>query len=394
MNALLPSIWLIVLIAGMPLLSETIYTSSLPSIATALNTSAPMMEYTLTIYLASFSIGVLAWGKFSDKFGRKPGILIGLVIFILGTLGCYCSQSITVLMISRFVQGFGGSVGSVLSQAICRDAFHGSALGRAYSSVASALAVFPALGPGIGGIIAEHLGWRSIFIFIFIFALLLSIMIIYRLPETHHSEKRSSVSLFKVALSLLRDRKVLGFGLLVAGCNGILFSYYAEGPFYLIKMLGLTPSQYGLSFIGLAFFTMLGGLTSKRLQHRLSSIKIMNYGLLIILLATSLSSVVIILHNIFNEIPSMILIVLILLTLMGAAFGICMVTSNALALALIDYKWCIGTASSLFGFFYYFIISLFTLGMGALHNGTLLVMPLYFLSISLFMYFVKKLMIK
>ena len=71
-----------------------------------------------------------------------------------------------------------------------------------------------------------------------------------------------------------------------------------------------------------------------------------------------------------------------------------MATSNALALALTDYKWCIGTASSLFGFFYYCLISLFTLGMGFLHNGTLLPMPLYFFCIGLFMLIVQRTMIK
>ena len=70
---------------------------------------------------------------------------------------------------------------------------------------------------------------------------------------------------------------------------------------------------------------------------------------------------------------------------MMITLGLGMTTGNALALALVDYKWCIGTASSLFGFFYYAVISLFTLGMGILHNGTLMPMPLYFLGISLFM---------
>jgi hypothetical protein len=75
-------------------------------------------------------------------------------------------------------------------------------------------------------------------------------------------------------------------------------------------------------------------------------------------------------------------------------FGICMATSNALALALVDYKWCTGTASSLFGFFYYLFISLFTFGMGSLHNGTLLAMPVYFFGLSCFMLLVEKCMIR
>jgi len=74
-------------------------------------------------------------------------------------------------------------------------------------------------------------------------------------------------------------------------------------------------------------------------------------------------------------------------------FGICMASTNALALALVDYKWCVGTASSLFGFFYYTGISLFTLGMGSFHNGTLFPMPFYFLAISLLMLFMQRIVL-
>lgn len=390
----LPAIWLIVLIVGLPQLSETVYTPSLPDIADTLQTTEAMVEYTLTIYLFGFALGTLFWGKLSDKLGRKPCIIAGLVTFIAGCVGCYFSSSIEMLMISRIVQAFGGSIGSVLGQALCRDAFHGPALGRVYSAVGSALALFPALGPLCGGLIAEMFGWRNIFIFLTIFAFLITFVVTVRLPETHPHASRKSVSIITIAMQLLVDKKVKGFGLIVAGANGILFSYFAEGSFYLIKGLGLSPSHYGLSFTLIALSSMLGGMFSKKLHNKYSSQEIMSYGLLIITCATTIFSLIAIINYNVVNIPAYLMIGITIFSQMICSFGICMATSNALALALVNYKHAIGTASSLFGFFYYCVISLFTFFMGFLHNGTLLPMPLYFLCLSCFMLIVNRVYLK
>lgn len=390
---LLPAIWLIVIIVGLPQLSETIYTPSLPSIASSLHTTPSMVEYTLTIYLLGFAIGTLIWGNASDKWGRKPCVIVGLIIFLLGCVGCYFAFSINHLLISRFIQALGGSVGSVLGQAICRDVFQGPALGKIYAVVGGALAIFPAIGPIIGGVIAENFGWFNIFLFLIVVTLALLVIIIYWLPETHHPENRATVSIINVVLSLAKNKKVIGFGILVGGCNGISFSYFAEGSFYLIKLLGLSPSQYGMSFLLLAGSTFSGGLLSKKLHSTQTPYQIITKGVIIILIASALFSGAAYYSSFINPLSKASMIGVTIGMQMMLMFGICLVTSNALALALTDYKWCIGTASSLFGFFYYVLISLFTLIMSYLHNGTLLPMPFYFLSISLLMLLVSNLLI-
>lgn len=384
-SKLKPGIWLIVLLIGLPQLSETVYSPFLPSIALSLQTSESLVEYTLTIYLLGFAIGTLFWGKISDDFGRKPCVILGLFIFIIGCLGCYLSATIQMLMLSRLVQAFGGSIGSVLGQAICRDAFQGADLGRVYSTTGSARSVFPALGPLFGGIVAQNFGWENIFTFLILFAIILAYCIFWKLPETHHRSLRKKIAPMQILSLLSQDKKVIGFAFIIAGCNGILFSYFAEGPFYLINILGLSPSKYGLSFILIASATMGGGLLSRFLQSYQSSKKIMKIGVYSIFFSTVFFSIFILTQHVLKIFSQEVLIGITIFSQMICAFGTCMAGSNALSLALKDYKYAIGTASSFFGFFYYLLISLVTFIMGFLHNGTLLPMPIYFLGISALM---------
>ncbi len=134
-----------------------------------------------------------------------------------------------------------------------------------------------------------------------------------------------------------------------------------------------------------------GGMLSRKLHDTHTSQRIMVYGLKIIFGGTLFFSSVIVLQT-WLPVPRELLIAVTVVSQTILVFGVCMASTNALAVALVDYKWCVGTASSLFGFFYYIGISLLTLGMGSLHNGTLFPMPFYFLAISLLMLLVQRLL--
>lgn len=379
-GAMMPPVWLVVLIAGLPLLTETVYTPSLPDIARELSVSDSWAEYTLSIYLLGFAVGVFIWGKLSDLYGRKPFILIGMAIYLMGCAGCYFSDTITMLMVSRFVQAIGGSVGSILSQAIVRDAFQGPALGRVYASVGASLSVFPAIGPIIGGFIAQAYHWSYVFLFLLAAGTFLWGATFLRLPETHHPENRKNVSLWSVAKRLGNDPAVIAYGLLIGLSNGMYFSFFAEGPFYLMDLLGMSPSAYGFVFLGSSASYLIGNLCSKKLQAHKTPHEIMRYGLFIIVATCLLSLGVVCLSE------SRILLLwatVVNSTVLG--LGMALVNSNALALALQNYRDVTGTASSLFGFFYYNVVSLTTMGMGYLHDGTLFAMPLYFLGVAILM---------
>jgi Bcr/CflA subfamily drug resistance transporter len=379
-----PALWLLTIIVGLPQISETIYTPALPDIARFLAVAENWVEYTLTIYLVGFAIGTFVWGNLSDRLGRRPCLLFGLLIYIFGCIGCYFSQSITTLMISRFVQALGGSTGSVLGQAICRDVFHGAQRGKAYATIGSALALSPAIGPVLGGIIDQSFGWSAIFLLLICMGLIVFALSWATLPETHLQPSSSLTLIRRVAVQLFYDRRALGFGMLIAAINGIQFSYYAEGSFYLIDLLGLSPATYGLTFLLLAFAGMIGGWLSRKLHDNLTSEDILFYGILVVIFAAMIFTGGTLLLS-YCSMPAMMSIILTLCSMMLIMVGSGMVIPSCLSLAVEEYRYAIGTASSLFGFFYYILIALFTMIMGMLHNDSLLRMPLYFLGIGCFM---------
>ena len=241
--------------------------------------------------------------------------------------------------------------------------------------------------------IADNFGWINIFLFLIVFSLFVAGVVFLWLPETHDVEHRKNVSIVSVARTMMHDKKVLGFGLLVAASNGILFSYFAEGSFFLIDVLGLSASRYGISFMLIASATMLGGIASKKMHAYFDSMKIMKFGINIALFSTTLFSLCILLSDWFG-LAAVTIIGMTIVLHMITVFAICIITSNALAASLVNYQDCIGTASSLFGCFYMTGISLCTFGIAMLHNGTLFPMPLYFLTISIVMQIIYFLMIK
>lgn len=378
----LPEIWLMVLIIALPQLSETVYTSALPDIAISLGTSHDMVEYTLTIFLFGLALGTLFWGKLSDKIGRKPALLTGLCLYAVGCVGCFFSTTIIALLFSRFLQAFGGSTGSVLGQVICRDAFHGSQRGRIFSIIGTSLALAPALGPVIGGGIAQVFGWSAIFLFLTLVSVVTFLLVLFRLPETYTPTHFSWATVKHTAETMMRDRSVLYFGLLVALCNGISFSYFAEGSFCLINYLGLSPTAYGSTFIILSVATMFGGYISQNMNQRsIDSWVMITLGVRIILAGALLYAIAMVVLTLLALAPGW-FITLIITSMAIMMCGIGILIPNVLSIALRDYQAVLGTASSLFGFYYYCVISLLTFVMAMLHNHTLWPMPLYFLCLA------------
>lgn len=376
------SISLLIALVGFPQISETIYTPALPSVANGLLTSASMVEMTLAIYFLGFAVGVLLWGTISDWCGRRNAMLTGLIVYGIGTLACANVASVEALLTWRFVQAFGASVGSVITQTILRDSYDGAERTKLFSVMSGALAFSPAIGPVLGGFISEFLGWRANFWVLEILAVGLSIWSFFLLPETRPAQSRS-LSVSKIShlfIEMIRSRVLWGHILLIGATNGVLFGFYQEAPFVFIEQLGTKPSYYGLFGLLIAAATILAARISYRQSSRFSAQFIIQCGAACVIVGGFIF-ILTVLMGIFNlkAIGSSIAV----LTLFLIFFGIGLIIPNSLSQALKPYQTAAGTAGSIFGGCYYCLIAGCTWLMSILHNGTALPLPLYITMLGL-----------
>ncbi|MEN9406426.1 MAG: hypothetical protein RLZ12_710 [Bacillota bacterium] len=373
---------LLICLTGFPQVSETIYTPALPDLGRGLLATANEMQFTLSIYFIGFAVGVYFWGRLSDGIGRRPSMLLGLVLYIVGSVGCLFSPTVGYLLVARFVQAFGASVGSVVTQAMLRESIPDEQKGVVFAKISAALAFTPAVGPLLGGWIDYFYGYTSIFLFLVLMGLVLLYFAFTKLPETRNQETVVRISAVSVAKQMVGDLRVWSFAGLIGVTNGIIFSFYGEAPFLFGEYFGFKPNFYGFIGIVLSSAFIVGAFLSKRLlRQKVAALLIIIYGTLIAmigaLLYTLLASAA--------QGPTKLLCLLLLGAIFTLFLGIGMIVPNALSLALLGYKQVLGTAGALLGLAYYFLVGFITSGMSYLHNGLLLTMPVYFLVLTVVM---------
>ncbi|WP_025845616.1 multidrug effflux MFS transporter [Paenibacillus ehimensis] len=380
-----PSLLLFIILVGFPQISETIYTPSLPDIANSLHTTGNAIQLTLSIYFLGFAVGVFCWGRLSDSIGRRPAMLWGILVYALGSLGCYLSGSAEWLLASRFIQAFGASTGSVVTQTMLRESIDGAKRHAVFAQISAALAFTPALGPLIGGGLDQSFGFRAVFFALVVMSAAIFTYTLVFLPETRVSAT-SSIHTFSVVKRLASDRRIWAFGFLIGATNGILFSYHAEAPFIFMEFFHMSPGAFGFLGIFVALSSIIGAMLSKKLLTRISAGNIIFLGSLVTM-AGALCLTVLALYGIS---PSGIGLTLMIAFIFILLLGVGMAIPNCLSLALVHYGDVLGTAGAIFGLGYYVVVSLITSGMSYLHNGSLLTMPMYFLVLAISMALVSK----
>ncbi|MGO2084051.1 multidrug effflux MFS transporter [Vagococcus sp.] len=368
------SLALLVCLVGFPQISETIYTPSLTEIAKSYQVSLNLAQMTLSIYFLSFAIGVFVWGISSDYIGRRKAMNLGILFYILGSIFCLLSKSITGLFIGRFIQAFGASTGSVTTQTILRDHYQGNERHQLFAKISVALAFSPAIGPLIGGILGQYYGFRAVFLVLIVIGLVMLTWSLKKLPETRKG-MAASVSIFDVLTigkKMLRDPYTISFGILIGIFNGLLFSYYSEAPSIFLETFHLSQSQYGLMGCVVASATMLGAWLSNKSLNNKEPLLIIQGGIKLALTGTLiLSSVAYLVLPLSLRMIFYIVGIFIILT------GISMALPNCLSLALAKYPSYTGTAGAFLSLGYYIIVSLCTFLIGILHTGSLLVFPIF-----------------
>ena len=178
---------MIVLLAAVSALgpaSMQILLPALPIIKDSFSVSNDVAQLTLSLSMLAIAVGTLFYGPLSDKYGRKPVMMSGLFITIVGSILCYLADSIVFLIISRFIQAFGGAVGLVLARAIVRDVYGAQEAARVIATLVMVMVVVPMLSPALGGELMARFGWQSVFIVVAVLSLIISVVLANKLPET------------------------------------------------------------------------------------------------------------------------------------------------------------------------------------------------------------------
>lgn len=166
------------------------YLPAFPNIQASLGASSLEVQQSLTAYMLSFAAMVLWHGALSDAFGRRNVILVSLVLFAIGTVGCAAAHSVHYLWFFRVLQGVSAGAGVVVGRAIIRDLYHDAEAARLLSLVTMIFSIAPAVAPIMGGVIVKYTDWRTIFLTLFAFAVGLFVVCWRRLPETLPLHKR------------------------------------------------------------------------------------------------------------------------------------------------------------------------------------------------------------
>lgn len=320
------------------------YLPALPSIGADLQADTSAVQMSLMAFFLSLGFGQLVYGPVSDMLGRKAPLYFGLVLFMIGSVGCALAPSIGVLIAFRFVQGIGACAGMVVPRAIVRDLHTGPEAAKLMSLLMLVFSISPILAPLAGsGVIAVG-GWRTVFWVVLVAAALGLILLWKALPETRPPEERRG-STISSALSaywlLLRDWRFLG--LVMVGAFGVssFFAYLANSSFVLIDHYGLTPTQYSLAFSvnAVSFFgvAQLNGILGARVGlQRLMRIAVVGYCVpVVVLLALFLAGV------------DSLAVLVVLLFISYGFLGLVIPTSAVIALD--DHGAIAGTASALMG---------------------------------------------
>ena len=269
---------LLVALGSFGSLTMSIYTPVMPSVGADLGAGSDSVKLTLTTYMLGFAIGQLFYGPLSDRYGRRPVLLVGVSFFIATTLACSLAPSIGSLIGLRVLQGLGAASGAVLSRALTRDAYSAHEMPVVMSWISLGMNISPSIGPTLGGFLGEWLSWRATFWFVGGFGLVLLLVSSLGLAETnrHRSAHVDLASLLRGSGEMLRDRHFLGYVLTLGFAMAINFGMLAGAPFILQDRLGFSPQEFGLiSLLSIGGFTA-GTFTNNRLVGRVAPTAIMS----------------------------------------------------------------------------------------------------------------------
>lgn len=232
-------------------LSIDMYLPAFPAIEAEFGGRAGIAQATLAAFFLGISLGQIAQGPLADRFGRRPPLLAGSLLYTLATIGCALAPDAASFSAARFLAAFGGSAGMVIPRAVVRDVSEGHAAAKLMSRLLLVMGAAPILAPSLGSLTLAFAGWRVIFWLLALYGLACVALVWRALPETLGPERRRRDSPAGIVLTyaaILRDRTYLAPALSACAGFGGMFAYIAGSPDAFIRLAGLSGGQYAALF--------------------------------------------------------------------------------------------------------------------------------------------------
>ncbi|MEQ1944243.1 multidrug effflux MFS transporter [Mesorhizobium sp. VNQ89] len=301
-------------------------------------------QYVITAYIAGFGICQLFFGPLSDRFGRRPPLLVGLVIYVAAALAAAFAPSFTSLLILRFVQGIGAAATRVITVSVVRDVFGGRAMAEVMSLVFMVFMVIPVVAPGVGQIVMLFSEWHMIFVVMALIALAVTLWATFRLPETLRPEYRRAFNIRTIADGfriVLTNRVSLCYMLATTAIFGALFGFINSAQQVYVGIYGLGV-WFPVLFAAVAGMMAVSSFVNSRLVGRFGMRKLSHGALVGFITVTSLWFVL----SLFGQLPIYVFVPLFAAAMLQ--FG--WIGSNFNSIAMEPLGHLAGTASSVQGF--------------------------------------------
>jgi DHA1 family bicyclomycin/chloramphenicol resistance-like MFS transporter len=281
-------------LAALPPLGIDMGLPALPLLQTGLGASPAQAGMTLSLFLLGFAFAPLLLGPLADRFGRRPVLIGGLVLFAAAGLACGAAESIHILLVLRFVQGAGAGAGAVLPMVIVRDLFEGSAAQRQVSRVTAVQGIAPAIAPILGTLMLGLDGWRAIFIVLGAggVTLLLAALFGFRESARIRSPSLRPSRLVRTYGEVLRHPVCRGYALVQAFGFACMFSYVSGAPLVIMGVYHLPAVAFSALFACTAVSIICGSLVNGQLAaRRVPSSRVLTSGLSLMLLSAGMAAV-------------------------------------------------------------------------------------------------------
>ncbi|RFC62938.1 MFS transporter [Fulvimarina endophytica] len=258
-------------------LAINIFVPSMATIAASLETDGATVGLGLSLYLFAVAILQIVAGPLSDRFGRRPVIIGGMVLFLLGTLLCLFASSILWFLLGRVIQA-ASATGIALSRAAVRDVYSRERSAAMIGYVTMGMAVAPMVGPAVGGFMDTLFGWQSVFWLLLGLGLVALAFILLDLNETNPDIGRPFTEQLSNYGKLFSERSFWLYAGAGAFITGSFFGFLGGATFISVELLGLTPAEYGLWFILCPLGYMIGNFVTGRISERVGIKRMMVIG--------------------------------------------------------------------------------------------------------------------